>query len=115
MTFDIAQAASRLSASLLGSLRLDGTKAKSLAQGEAQKLAASVATIGDLFASGQIDAEEAKVLLRIQRDASDAVLASLAETSRLAVQRAVSGGLEELVRIAGDALGAPLRSAVLAT
>lgn len=113
MPIDIAAIGSRLAVTLLAALKGGGSKAKVLAEAEAQKLATSIATIGELFAAGQIDAEEAKVLLRIQRDASESVLASLAETSRLAVHRAITAGLEELARGLGASLGTPLRTAML--
>jgi hypothetical protein len=114
MTFDIKAAAEQLSASLLPALRDGGAKAAALAEAEAQKLASSIATVGELYAGGHIDSDEAKVLLRVQRDASESVLASLAEVGRVAVHRAIALGLEELVHIAGDALGAAFSAAVTA-
>ena len=114
MDFDTKAAAEQLAASLLPALKDGGAKAATLAEAEARKLASSIATVGGLVAAGHIDSEEARVLLRVQRDASESVLASLAEVGRVAVHRAIALGLEELIDIAGDALSAALRSALKA-
>ena len=114
MNFDTKAAAEQLAASMLPALKDGGAKAATLGQAEAGKLATSIATIGGLVAAGHIDEDEAKVLLRVQRDASESVLASLAEVGRVAVHKAIALGLEELIDIAGDALSAALRSALKA-
>lgn len=114
MQFDTKAAAEQLATSLLPALKDGGAKAAALGQAEARKLAASVATVGELYAAGHIDEDEAKVLLRVQRDASESVLASLVEVGRVAVHRAIALGLEELIDMAGDALVAALRSAIKA-
>jgi hypothetical protein len=114
MSFDIKAAAEQLATALMPALKDGGAKAATLAEAEAQKLASSVATVGELYAAGHIDGEEAKVLLRVQRDASESVLASLAEVGRVVVHQALGLGLEELVKIAGDALSGALGAAVLA-
>jgi len=115
MKIDITAATSRLAEALLAPLQGGGAKADALARAEAQKLTASIVTIGDLLGSGQIDAEEAKVLLRIQRAASESVLVSLAEVSRVAAHGALSAGLRELVQTAGEAIGGTLKGAILAS
>lgn len=114
MNFDTKAAAEQLATSLLPALKDGGAKAATLAQGEARKLASSIAIVGELYAAGHIDEDEAKVLLRVQRDASESVLASLAEVGRVAVHKAIALGLEELIDIAGDALASALRSALKA-
>lgn len=115
MKLEIARIATQLGATLIRSLRSDSRKAKALATAEAEKFAAALASIADLLASGQIDRDEAEVLLRIQKDASEAVLASLAEVSRVSAHRALSLGLREVARLTGDALGGTLKAGLLNT
>ncbi len=115
MPLDIARIAAQLAGTLAGSLRGDSSKVKALAQAEAGKLAAALAVIASLLAEGQIDRDEAAVLLRIQKDASEAVLASLAEVSRVSAHRALSLGLREVARIAGTMLGGTLKAELLAS
>lgn len=114
MPLDIASIASQLGATLIGSLRTDSGKVKELAQGEAEHIAAALARIAALLARGQIDREEAAILLRIQKDASEAVLSSLVEVSRVSAHRALKLGLRGLARVAGDDLGGTLKSELLA-
>lgn len=113
MPLDIARIATQLGGTLIGSLRNDSRKVKALAQAEAEQFAAALAKIANLLAAGQIDREEAAILLRIQKDASEAVLASLAEVSRVSAHRALSLGLRELARFAGNALGGTLKAELL--
>jgi hypothetical protein len=115
MPIDIARIAAQLAGTLMGSLRSDSSRVKALAQAEAEKFAVALAKIATLHAEGQIDREEAAILLRIQRDASEAVLASLAEVSRVSAHRALSLGLREVARLAGNALGGTLKSELLAS
>ena len=114
MPIDIAKIAAQLAGTLTGSLRTDSSKVKALAKSEAEQLAAALARIAGLLAAGEIDREEAEVLLRIQKDASEAVLASLAEVSRVAAHRALSLGLRDVARIAGNVLGGTIKAALLA-
>lgn len=110
MPVETVTMASELTASLLISLRDASARVKALAQTEAEQLASSIARIAALLSSGQIDTDEAAMLLRIQRDASEAVLASLAELSRVEANRAVTIGLQRLAATAGGAIAGLLNS-----
>ena len=90
MPIDIARIAAQLAGTLFGSLHSDISKVKALVRLEAERVAAALAAIAGLLADGQIDSDEAAILLRIQKDASEAVLASLAEVSRVSAHRALS-------------------------
>lgn len=113
MPLETARIAVQLTATLVSSLRSDSNKVKALTRAEAEKVAAALAAIAGLLAEGQIDRDEAAILLRIQKDASEAVLASLAEVSRVSAHRALSLGLREVARFAGNALGATLKTELL--
>lgn len=105
---DLARIGARLAAVLLTSLRSDSGKVKALAIAEAEALAHALARIAGLLAQGQIDREEASALIRIQKDASEAVLASFAEISRVAAHRAIERGLKETVNLIDVLVGGSL-------
>lgn len=106
MPFAIASIGARLANTIFASLRSDSGKVKALAIAEGESLAHALARITGLLAQGQIDREEAGVLVRIQRDASEAVLASLAEVSRAAAHNAIKLGLKDIIgRIDGPLTG----------
>ena len=108
MTFDIPGIAARLATAMIASLRSDSGKVKALVIAEGESLAHAFAQIAGMVAQGQIDTEEAAVLIRIQRDASEAVLTSLGEVSRAAAHKAVGLGMKDIIgqieRIIGGSL-----------
>ncbi len=80
---------------------------------EAEALAQAIARIAALTASGAVDGDEAKILLRIQRDASEAVLANLAEVSHVSAEKAVGAALRQaLEQSLGDGALAPILRAI---
>lgn len=113
MTIDLPALAAPLAQAMLASLGTDSARLKALALAEAEALAFALTRIAGLAASGAVDGEEAKILLGVQRDASEAVLASLAEVSRVSAHRAVAAalraGLEQA--LGQPALGPLLRAA----
>ena len=113
MPVDTRTLGQQLAAEMLASLRTDSGKVKALAMAEADALAHALDRIADLLAGGQIDAAEAQVLIRIQIDASEAVLASLAEVGRLAAHRAVGQALTGAARLVDAVIGVPLAAVVL--
>jgi hypothetical protein len=111
--FDIAVIGARLAEVLAATLKNDSSKVKAVALAEAEGLAQALARIAGLLAQGQIDREEAAALIRIQKDASEAVLASLAEISRVAAHRAVELGLKDIAGLVLDSNGASLLGELL--
>ena len=97
MKIDIASSAAQLAKAMIASLRSDSGKVKALAIAEGESLVHAFARIAGMAAQGQISREEAAVLIQIQRDASEAVLASLAEVSRVAAHRAVGLGIKDII------------------
>lgn len=109
MTLNLPALAAPLGEAMLASLKTDSAKLKGLALAEAEALAHALTRIGVLTAAGDIDSNEAMILLRIQRDASEAVLASLAEVSRLSAERAIGAALRQaLDQTLGKGALAPL-------
>ncbi len=115
MTIDLAALAAPLGQAMLASLGTDSARLKALALAEAEALAHALARIAALAASGSVNSEEAQILLRIQRDASEAVLASLAEVSRVSAEKAVGAALREtLEHTLGQGALAPILRAIAA-
>ena len=110
---DIALIGARLANVLVATLRTDSGKVKAVALAEAEGLAHALVRIAGLLAQGQIDREEAAALIRIQQDASEAVLASLAEISRVAAHRAVGLGIKEIAGLLADSNGGSLLGELL--
>ena len=108
MPFDIAQVGTQIGTTILTSLKNDSGKVKAMALAEGDKLALALAKVAELLAERQIDGEEAALLVRVQKDASEAVLASLAEISRVAASKAVMLGLKGVAAVADAASGVPI-------
>jgi hypothetical protein len=110
---DIPTIGARLAKVLVAALKTDSSKVKAVALAEAEGLAHALARIAGLLAQGQIDGEEAAALIRIQKDASEAVLASLAEISRVAAHRAIGLGLKDIAEMIADSTGKSLLGELL--
>ena len=108
MSFDIAMVGTQIGTTMLASLKSDSGKVKAMALAEGDKLALALAKVADLLAQRQIDGEEAALLVRVQKDASEVVLASLAEISRVAASRAVLLGLQGVAGVVDTASGVPI-------
>jgi hypothetical protein len=114
MTLDLPALAAPLGQAMLAALNTDSARLKALALAEGEALTHALARISMLAASGEVDGDEAKILLRIQRDASEAVLSSLAEVSRLSAERAVAAALREaLGRVLGKGPLEPILRAIV--
>ncbi|PZQ59007.1 MAG: hypothetical protein DI544_12550 [Sphingomonas taxi] len=108
MLLNIAAVGGTMAAAFLKSLKADGAKIKALAGAEAQKLATSIATIGELLKDGDIDQEEAEALIEVQQAATVAVFASLEGIGRVAARRATSAGLGSVTALVDGVIGIPL-------
>lgn len=114
MLFDVAMIAAGMGKAFLDSLRQEGVAVKALATDEANKLAASLATIGQLLRDGEIDQEEAEALIAVQKNATETVFASLQGIGRVAARRATRAGLSTAVSVVDAAIGVPLLGTLLA-
>jgi hypothetical protein len=108
MMFDIKQVGIQMAAHMIVELKSDKLKVKALAVSEAKHLASSFARIAELHGSGQINSEEATILVQVQRHASESKLASLAEIKRISAQRAVGIGLKSVIGLIDGVIGVPL-------
>ncbi len=108
MVLDIAAIVANMTKAFVGSLKADGGHLKALATAEAEKLGTSLATVARLLAQGEIDREEAEVLISIQKSASEAVLASLQGVSAVAARRATKAALGSVLASVDGVIGFPL-------
>ena len=113
MPFNIEQIGTQLAADMIAALRTDSAKIAALARAEGHKLAWSLAQIADMLSQRHIDSDEAQVLARVQKDASESVFASLAEVSRVAASKAVSRALTSAAGIVDAAAGFPILGTLL--
>ena len=113
MPLDIASLGSQIGTCILTSLGSDSGKVKAMALAEGDKLALALSQIAGLLAQRQIDGEEAALLVRVQKDASEAVLATLAEISRVAASKAVLLGLQGAAGVVDAASGVPILGPIL--
>lgn len=84
-----------------------GKDVASFAQIEAKKLAQSAAEIAQLRLSGEITDEEMKLHLRIQKNASIAVLMAIKGISKIAVEQAINAALNIIGGAIKGATGLP--------
>ena len=113
MPFDIASLGLNLGKSILDTLKNDSGKVKALAIKEGETLAQCLAKIAELLANGDIDREEAAIMVGVQKDASEAVLSMLAEISRVSARKAVTKALKGAVTLVDGAAGVPFLGTVL--
>jgi len=92
-------------AAMLGVIGDQAPDIAEYARSEAAKIAASVAQIGQLRASGVIDDEEMALHLDIQKGASRAVLMAVKGMGILTAERAVNAALSVVTKAVGAALG----------
>ena len=110
--FSVASVAAALVKSLVDSFKDDGSKIKAIATTEGKRLAAATASIAKLLAQGQIDIDEAAVMMSIQKDATEATLSLIEGIGRVAASRALKKALKGVVQLVDGAIGVPLIKAV---
>ena len=108
MGLDIATLGAQLSKAMLDELKNDSEKVKGLALAEGEKLAVALVRIGELLVMRHVDGEEAAVLVQVQKDAAESVLASLAEISRVVASKAVMLGLRGVAAAVDAEIGIPI-------
>ena len=93
MALDIGSLASQMLAAALPILKKDAQDAESFAKTEFTKIAQTVASIAEQLAAGQINQQQAGLLLDMQKSASRNVLLCLQGLSLLAVEAAINAAL----------------------
>jgi hypothetical protein len=92
-------------AAMEGAVKLHWNDIKPFAQTEAEKLAATAVQIKLGQANGSINPAQAKILLRMQANASQAVLTAVETASMITAQDAINGALNVLTAAVNKAIG----------
>lgn len=108
MQISLLKLGSALARTLVDSLKSDSARVKSLAIAEGRKLAIALSEIAGLLAREEIDMTEARLLVNVQRSASEAVLASLAEIARRDAVKAVKLALGQAIGLIDKSAGSAL-------
>lgn len=102
---DIEAVAKAMAAAAYKVLKKQAPEIKSYAQAEGQKLAHTIALIGERYAAGQIDEEHAKLLLRLQKNASMTVFLTVEGLGILTVEAALNAAFDVVRQTVNTAVG----------
>lgn len=102
---DVKALAEAILAAMRGQLTQHWNLAQPYAQSEAKKLAETARLIVTGSANGDINPQQAKILVRMQTNASQAVLTALDTIGMIAAQDAINAGLNVLKGAVNAAIG----------
>jgi hypothetical protein len=89
-------------------LEKDAQDAESFAKAEFTKIAQTIVSIGEQVAAGQINPQQAGLLLDMQKSASRTVLLTLKGLALLAVEEAINAALDAIKGAVNAALKFPI-------
>jgi hypothetical protein len=104
----IADLVSSMTEAAKDSLGGDWPKARTYAKPEFARLAQSVVDIGELAATGEISAAEAKALLSIHKNTTRTIFLTVEGLGILAVEKAVNAALGSVKEAVNAAVGVAL-------
>jgi hypothetical protein len=102
---DIDSLASQMAAAAAGVLKQKWPDAAAFAKTEFQKIAYTIANIGEMVADKQINSDQAELLLDMQKNASRAVLLTIEGLGLLAVEEAINAALDVVKTVVNKAVG----------
>src|SRR5882724_3108623 len=105
MALNVATLASRMLGAALPILKKDARDAESFAKLEFTKIAQTIVAIGEQVVSGQINEQQAELLLAMQTSASRNVFLTLQGLALLAVEAAINAALNVVRSAVNTALG----------
>jgi hypothetical protein len=105
MALDVGTLATQMLSAALPILKKDAQDAESFAKTEFTKIAQTIVSIGEQVASGQINQQQAGLLLDMQTSASRNVLLTLQGLALLAVEEAINAALDVVKTAVNTALG----------
>jgi hypothetical protein len=108
MPLDVGTLASQMLAAALPILKKDAQDAESFADTEFTKIAQTIVSVGAQFSTGQINQQQAQLLLAMQTGASRSVLLTLQGLALLAVEAAINAALAVIKTAVNTALKFPL-------
>jgi len=105
MALDVQGLVTQMLAVAVPLLKKDAEDAESFAKIEFTKIAQTIVSIGDLFATKQINQQQSVLLLNMQKLASQNVLLTLQGLGLLAVEAAVNAALGVIKTAVNTAIG----------
>ena len=102
---DVGALTGEIGSAMAAALAGGGKTAAIYAKNEAEKIAISIRQIGELYASGLIDAEEARLKLDIQKNTSRTMLLAVKEIGILTAEQAINAGMNVVRDAVNTALG----------
>lgn len=105
MALDVGTLATQMLSAALPILKKDAQDAESFAKTEFTKIAQTIAAIGEQVISGQINQQQAGLLLDMQTSASRNVLLTLQGLALLAAEEAINAALAVVKTAVNTALG----------
>jgi hypothetical protein len=108
MALDVGTLAEQMLGAALPILKKNAQDAESFAKSEFTKIAQTIVSIGDQVAAGQINEQQAGLLLDMQTSASRNVLLTLQGLALLTVEEAINAALAVVKAAVNTALKFPL-------
>jgi hypothetical protein len=105
MALDAKALASQMLAAALPILQKDATDAEAFAKMEFTNVAQTILSIGEQLVTGQINQQQAQLLLEMQTGASRNVLLTLQGLGLLAVEAAIDAALDVIKTAVNTAVG----------
>lgn len=105
MSLDIGSMAEQMLGAALPVLKTDGEDAASFAKTECTKLAQTLASLGEQLAAGQINQQQAALLLDMQKNAFRNVMLTVEGLGLLAVEAAINAALGVVKSLVNSAIG----------
>ena len=105
---DVKTLAAQMLAAALPILKSGASDAESFAKMEFTKIAQTIVSIGEQLASGQINQQQAELLLDMQKSASQNVLLTLKGLALVTVEQAINAALNVVKTAVNTALGIAL-------
>jgi hypothetical protein len=108
MSLDVGALATQMLGAALPILKKDAQDAQSFAEVEFNKIAQTIVSIQAMLAAGQINQQQAALLLDMQKSASRSVLLTLQGLALLAAEAAINAALNVVKGVVNAAVKFPL-------
>jgi hypothetical protein len=105
MALDVGTLSEQMLSAALPILKKDAQDAESFAKTEFTKIAQTIVAIGEQLSAGQLNPQQASLLLDMQTSASRNVLLTLKGLALLAVEEAINAALSVVKGAVNGALG----------
>lgn len=108
MPLDVSTLSTQMLGAALPFLKKGAADAEAFARDEFTKIAQQIVAIGESVAAGQLDEPRAKLLLDMQKNASQSVLLAIQGLTLVAVEQAINAALNVVRTAVNTAVGIAL-------